>query len=75
MSVHPLPDRRQSAPKWDDLHNCDEDGEIPCSICGYVSGMYDDEPVDVCKYGGPAPCIDDICHGLGGCMGYEGDLG
>lgn len=22
-------------------HDCDEDGEIPCSICGYVTGMYD----------------------------------
>lgn len=22
-------------------HDCDEDGEIPCSVCGYVSGMYD----------------------------------
>jgi hypothetical protein len=25
-----------------------------------------------CKFGGPAPCIDDICHALGGCMHYEG---
>lgn len=27
-----------------------------------------------CKLGGPAPCIDDICHALGGCMHYAGDV-
>lgn len=38
-------------------HDCDEDGETPCSICGYVSGMYDrpEEPMF------PAPQMD---HGL-----------
>lgn len=35
-----MTDSRESA--HDDLHNCDEDGEIPCSICGYRSGMYDE---------------------------------
>lgn len=30
------------------------------------------EATDVCKFGGPAPCIDDVCHALGGCMHYGG---
>lgn len=34
----------EAKPDPDREHDCDEDGETPCSICGYVSGMYDGAP-------------------------------
>jgi hypothetical protein len=46
----------------------DEDG-FACAECSEDEWF---EATGVCKFGGPAPCIDDICHGLGGCMHYEG---
>lgn len=40
--------------------------------------VYDDEDLEddedvtgVCKYGGLAPCVDDICHAIGGCMHWR----
>lgn len=45
----------------------------------YDDVVYDDEDLEdddedatgVCKFGGPAPCIDDICHAIGGCMHWQ----
>lgn len=43
------------------------DEEYACKACCDDEWL---EAFDVCKNGGPAPCIDDICHALGGCMLY-----
>lgn len=44
----------------------------------YDDDVYDDDLEDededatgVCKYGGLAPCVDDVCHAIGGCMGWQ----
>jgi hypothetical protein len=44
-----------------------------CERCQGDGGWYEeeerwDEAEGVCKAGGPAPCVDDVCHGIGGCM-------
>ena len=61
----------------DDGDWCQDCEGTGCSAYPFCTADHDSEAdwaeaTGVCKHGGPAPCMDDICHALGGCMLYEG---
>jgi hypothetical protein len=45
------------------------DDGYPCPDCREWED--DEDYAGECIHGGPAPCIDDICHAVGGCMHWK----
>lgn len=84
MNEHHRPDEdsRPAYPKDSQYEIADDEGR-KYAIRSAGSDDDDDDAYDdledddvedatgVCKFGGPAPCIDDICHAIGGCMGWQ----